>query len=319
MLRGRQVMGRQSWPLLSHLHVERPGAARVGYETVTLADPLVVPEPLAVIDADGALRYGTMPTRITAPGPALAAATLPIAAGTTVALGAFLGEALSVAGSGCAGRRGWLIGAPLTPPQIDALAILGLLGDYRPILQPTPVETASFVRATQHGSRMVRPAIEALRFVVEPYETSSRIAILAPDGAGRFAVENRASLLAWLRASGFAVLDVAAMRLETVELGLTDLIAALAACQTVIINDPDQALLLGFCDPGTCVLELGIDGWFDGAVANAAQLFGLEWRLHSGATPHYPLNRRLPLGARRMLRTEIDISGLDSALSAMRG
>ncbi|MGC9268880.1 hypothetical protein [Acidiphilium sp.] len=291
-----------------------PAVPMPGWETVMLDDALVIPTPFAILDAAGALRHGVMPSHIAEPiavhpGTGVLA---PLAAGADEPLGRFLGETLSIASLQCrAGGVPGLIGAPLTLAQIDALAAMNLLDRYTPIATPTRIARLCLTRPVGSGvSRMIRPAIESLRFMVEPYEVSARIAILAPADEARFTRANQASVLAWLRARGFAVLDVAAMRLGVNQLGLTDLVASLAASRVIVIDDPAQAPLLGFCDPGTMVLELGIDGWRDTTIAACARMFGLEWRLILSPAPRYPVRTALPLGERHMLQTEVDIAAL---------
>lgn len=298
----------------------RPVSTMPGLETVIIADALVIPTPFAILDADGALQHGTMPSHIIQTADAgFDMPMAPLHAGPEVALGRFLGEVLSIASmQRSSGPTLAFIGAPLTAPQMDAAAALNLLDRYTPITEPARVAALHVTRSTGAGlSRMIRPAIETLRFTVEPYEASARIAILAPATATRFSRTNQSSLLAWLRARSFAPLDVGTMRLGAHALGLTDLIAALAACRAVLIDDPSQAPLLGFCDPGTLILELCIDGWHDSAIATCARLFALDWRPVVAPPPQYPVKSRLPLGARQMLRTEIDIGVLDRALASV--
>jgi hypothetical protein len=290
-----------------------------GIETVVIEDGIVVPAPFAVFDAEGRLQQGAMPAAIAAPAPMPGdgGVLVPLAAGPTVPLGRFVSESLAIASMhGAVDADIGLIGAPLVPCQIDALVTLGLLGRYTPIAEPVRVPRLQLTRPVGRGlSRMIRPAIEALRFGVEPYEVSTRIAMLASPDRTQFGRINQGSLHAWLRAQSFATLDAWAMKLGADQLGLVDLIAVLAAARIIVIDDPAQAALLGFCDPGALVLELGIDGWTDSAIGAVARLFGLEWRLIAAGPPRYPVKARLPLGTRHMLRTEVDIGALDMALS----
>jgi hypothetical protein len=282
-------------------------------ETVVYEVATLVPEPIAVFDAGGGAHAPPMALPLGVDG------LVPVATGASVKLGQFVGEALSVALlHRAANARLGLIGAPLTHVQMEAMTSLDLLGSYIPIDAPTVVSRLHVTRGLGLGlSRFIRPAIESLRFAAEPFEVSRRIAILGAQQLARFSRANHGSLQIWLRAQSFAALDLGAMKLGAARLRLTDLIAALAAARVVVIDDPAQAALLGFCDPGAVVLELGIDGWHDSAIMEAARLFGLEWRLVVAAAPHYPVKTALPLGARRMLRTEVDIGALDRALSSI--
>lgn len=294
-----------------------------GYETLVLRDAVLIPEPFAVIDRQGVAQAGVLPAKSLDPAgmASLGHAVAPLAAGPSVRLGAFLGEALSIASMQrmMFGPIGFA-GLPLTPPQVDALAALGFLDAYTPVSEPTRIAKLLLTRRTGRGlSSMIRPAIETLRFGAEPYEISPLIAILEPAARARFRRGNQSGLQAWLQARSFALLDPDAMSLGEARLGLFDLVSVLAAARIVAIDDPAQAPLLGFCDPGTVVVQLGIDGWPDGAIATAARLFSLEWRLVMAAAPHYPVRGRLPLGERKMLRTEIDIAALSAALAGVDG
>ncbi len=306
-----------------------PLAPMVGYESMTIERAMFVPEPFAVFDAAGHLHAGTMPGVMRAmatdtmmepmQAPSGVRSWVPIAAGASVRLGRFLGETLSTAVlQHAADPQIGLIGAPLTPAQMDAMIALNLLGLYTPVDRPMMLARLHIDRPRGSGpSRMMLPPIEALRFTAEPYEVSPRISMLAPQDGVRFSRSNHGSLRAWLRARSFGALDAAAMTLDAATLRLNDIIAALAATRVVMIDDPGQAALLGFCDPGTIVLELGIDGWHDGTIMAVCGLFGLEWRLVVAAAPRYPIRTRLPLGANRMLHIEADIAALDAALAGV--
>lgn len=292
-------------------------APMAGLETIMLIDALVVPDPLAVVGGDGYLHLGVMPKRSEAKAvrSPVSMFLAPLAAGPAVPLGCFLGEVLSIASmqQRMFGPL-YLTGAQLSPPQIEALAALDLLRLYMPLTEPTRFRKLCITKAIGCGpSRMIRPAIETLRFIAEPYEVSDCISILEPATQWTFNRTNQADLLAWLRAHSFAPLDLNAMRLGANHLGLIDLIAALAACRIVLIDDPLQAAMLGFCDPGTLVLELGIEGRQNCAVATCARLFSLRWRLITSPAPRHPNMHNPPEGERHLWGTEINIEALDGA------
>ena len=107
------------------------------------------------------------------------------------------------------------------------------------------------------------------------------------------------------------------MRLDDAELGLFDLAATLAACRMVVIDDPEQAPLLGFCDPGAAAIELGVDGWTGSAVPSCCRLFGLEWRLVLAPPPRYGVFGSLAGAAAPALHSRIDLAGLAEAISRL--
>lgn len=280
-----------------------------------LDDALVVPDPFGVLDCAGTLCRGAMPTRLPDPDeiPVIADAVIPIASGSSVPLGVFLGAQLGAAMLGGAG----LIGAALTAPQLDAMAMLGLLGRYTPISGPVRVTRVGMAPVDRELSRLVRPAIDTLRFCAEPFEAVKAVAILTPPGLARFDRSNDAGMRVWLRARGVAVLDLDRMLLDHHPLGLLDLIALLAACRIVLIDDARQAPLLGFCDPGAVVIELGVEGWAQPEIAEATRLFALARRTVLTPAPRYPIKSPLPIGASRMMSIEVDIGALDAALAGL--
>ncbi len=289
-----------------------------------LDDAVLVPEPFAVLDRAGALHHGVMPARLPdlAETPMVAASLIPLAVGASVPLGVFLGAQLSAAllgvrSHGAASGGPELIGAALTPPQLDAMTMLGLLGRYVPISGPTRVARLGIAPVERGLSRLDRSAIETLRFSAEPFEAVKGVAILAPPALARFDRSNDAGLRLWLRARGVALLDLDQLKLDRQPLGLLDLIALLAACRVVVIDDAMQAPLLGFCDPGAVVIELGVEGWTQPAIAAATRLFALERRTVLTPAPRYPIKSPLPIGASRMLSIEADLGALDAALAGL--
>lgn len=287
-----------------------------------LEEALFVPEPFAILDRDGRLRAGITPMRL--PDPAEVSrvdrSLIAVAGGASVPLGRFLGAQLAGAmlratGGGMPGiGTPGLTGAALTPVQLDAMAALGLLRLYTPLSAPARIARLGIDEGQGDRSRQVRPLIDALRFTAEPFEAVRGIAILQPQAEARFERANDSGLRAWLRAREVAILDLDIMRLGTAAIGLGDLIAAMAACRVVVIDDPQHASLLGFCDPGALVVELGVEGWDQPAIAACARGFALDHRVIRAPAPRYPVKARLPVGARRMLSVEIDLAALSDAL-----
>lgn len=255
------------------------GSVRI--EPVMLEDAILLPDPFAVLDAAGTCRLGAAaprPDAITTVRTAMTVAPFPAGPGTT--LGRFLGPVLSVAilqrerfGPLC------LAGPRPTGPQIAAMAALGLAGDYLVVERPVRVDRALVTTGWDRPgrvSRLMRPAIEALRFSVEPYEVATIAAILRPAPAR----PDQDPVRACLAAREVMLLDAEGMRLGAIGLGITDMAAVMAAMRIVIIDDPDQAPLLGLCDPGTTVIEPVGSAGPDRLIPDWARLFALE---HIGA------------------------------------
>lgn len=255
----------------------RPSPDPAPIVSVMLEDAILVPDPFAVIDADGTCRLGSAGAPPDTAGTVASAMTVaPFPAGPGVKLGRFLGPMLSLA---LLQRERFgplrLAGPRLTDPQVAAMAALGLAGDY--LVVEHPVRCARMLVTTGwdrpgHVSRLMRPAIDALRFGVEPYEVTAVAAILRPalPDAGLDAVRT------CLAARDVMLLDAERMSFGTIALGITDMAAVMSAIRIVVIDDPEQAPLLGFCDPGTIVIEPVGPAGPDPAIAQWARLFGQE-------------------------------------------
>ena len=295
-------------------------ARSAGLVTEIYEPGLVRPAPLSVQD------LGTLP--VLAHDRALGAMetmAAPIAVGPTVSLGRFLTEGLAIAllQRDALGAVP-LIGAEPTLVQRAALEALDLARGYRVIDQPMQVRRLVVTRREPdgagarirpaHADRFMRVAIEALRFAVEPFEISAQVALRRGVPASDFVIANRLSFDRWLASMGVASLDAEAMQFGDKALGLFDLAAALAGARAVVIDDPGQAGLLGFCDPGTKIVEVAIEGWTDPRIAAMCRIFALDWQVVLCPAPAYSLSQPVPLGSASLLRTEIDIAGVAMAL-----
>ena len=256
---------------------------------------------------------------------AAVATAAPMASGAAVPLGRFLTEGLAVAvlQRDVIGTVP-LIGAELTPAQRAAMEALDFAAQFIAIDQPTRVRRMIVTQretglhqgrpAPLHADRFMRAAIEVLRFAVEPYEISAQIALRRREPLSDYVIANRLSFDSWLASMGVVTIDASAMCIGGRDLGLLDLAAAMAGARNVVIDDPNQAGLLGFCDPGTQVVEIAVDGWADPRIAAMCRIFALDWRVVLFAAPVYSISQPVPLGSKSLLRTEIDIAGVARAL-----
>ncbi|WP_174503832.1 hypothetical protein [Acidiphilium sp. C61] len=216
--------------------------------TSEFRDATIFPQPFGVFDGNGRAVIGPVAAQ-----PSLGASTarvVALEAGAAVPLGRFLGPALACALIGRRVSGGLDLAGPTpTAAQRCALDMLGLAEAHLPFDHPFTFAgvIATLGPARDAGaSRLMRIAIDALRFAVEPYPHAERIALVRP---GPFA-----DLLA---AHGFARLDPFTMRIDETPLGLADLVAILAAARVIAIDQAAEAPLLGLCDPGGLVLGFG--------------------------------------------------------------
>jgi hypothetical protein len=140
--------------------------------------------------------------------------------------------------------------------------------------------------------------------------TNAAVAILPPRETERFALTNRASLTAWLRARKITVIEPETMQLDA----LAD---CLAAAGTVVLADPEQSGLITLCSPGAKILEIAPEGWLGVQARWLAEVFGLRWTAFFAAAPGYPLLGDLPFGALVPLSYDVPIRALGKTLDTL--
>jgi hypothetical protein len=136
------------------------------------------------------------------------------------------------------------------------------------------------------------------------------VAILPARETERFALTNRASLTAWLRARKITIIEP-----ETMQLGA--LADCLAAAGTVVLADPEQSGLLALCSPGAKILEIAPEGWLGVQARWLAEIFGLRWTAFFASAPGYPLLGELPFGALVPLSYDVPIRALGKTLDTL--
>lgn len=230
-----------------------------------------------------------------------------LAAGAHVPLGQFMGGGVPAILAATPDQRGAITaGGRLTPAQHDVLIRLGLAEAYLTLDRPTAF--ARILQITQDiagdepflqmASRLRRPRTA---------HVPATAAILPSPATARFTLQNRRSLIAWLRARHCLILAPDTADFE-------DTISGLARATRMIIADSTQAGLLGLCQPGTQILEIAPEGWTDRHIRTACLALGLDWHLFLATPPSYSLLRPPPLGMRAALGFEIPIAGLSRAL-----
>jgi len=237
-----------------------------------------------------------------------------LAAGPGVTLGSFLTAALpGIAAMLPDYPHAALAGGVPAPAQRGVLARLGLAERYVPLATPR-----CFARVMACGGLPERVAPAAAS--IEPLMARLRdpaamrvpctVAVLPAMFGQRFALRNRASLSAWLRARRVVLLAPESEPFE-------DTAALLARATHVLLADARDAGLLGLCTPGAKVLEVAPEGWASGRVRGLCEVFGLRWSLFLATPPSYALLRAPPFGAGAPLSYEIPIPALGQALSTL--
>jgi len=226
-----------------------------------------------------------------------------LAAGEKVSLGRFLlgGPASVPAGTACCG-------APLTARQAEVLRKLGLFSGYITLSAPVRFRMVLAAATADVPGPHIKGMAERLRRKTQI--TGAAVAILPPRETERFALTNRASLTAWLRARKITVIEPETMPLDM----LADY---MAAAGTVVLADPEQSGLLALCSTGAKILEIAPEGWLGVQARWLAEMFGLRWTAFFAAAPGYPLLGELPFGALVPLSYDVPIRALGKTLDTL--
>ncbi len=249
-----------------------------------------------------------------APDGSISAATGPadprrvywLAGGPDISLGRFLSETLPGLPPDAP-----LVGGKLTQSQARILQVLGRLPNFQRLAAPQNF-AAVLTAASAAGGAALAAVTAALRPAEIVPGAPSIVAILpALGGVGRkFALRNRASVAAWLRArrATLAAPDEAPFNV-TAEL--------LAAATLVLLADPEQTGLLGLLAPGTRVVEIAPEGWVSSTARSLCAAFGLKYDIFLAGPPSYPLMTALPFGAPAMMSYDVSIAQLHRALTIL--
>ena len=239
-----------------------------------------------------------------------AGTAFPLAGGPAIPLGMFIAAQLPGILAALKLHPGACIaGAELTPVQGSVLTRLGLAQAYETLAAPRRFAEALIChRAPGTGTELTALAA---RLCDPPTRDVPAIAAILPDpDTERFALRNRSSLAAWLRARRATLLNPDDDPFEHTA-------ATLARASALVIADPSQAGLLTLCPPGTQILEIAPEGWAGTEIRSLCAALNLPWRLFLAPPPRYPLSEPLPFSALRVLSYEIPIAPLARLLGRL--
>jgi capsular polysaccharide biosynthesis protein len=175
------------------------------------------------------------------------------------------------------GRRAVLVGRPLLGWQADILEMLGLLDGYVALNRPTrfrKLVTSTMVSQTvSYPNRFVRAVFDRMRSCNRDESARERRLFLTRHEPGnRRIMANRRDVEAIAADFGFEVIAPATMTVAAQ-------VRCFAGADCVIGESGAGLANLGFCDPGTRVLELQPDCFSDGWTRAACHLLGLKWHV----------------------------------------
>jgi capsular polysaccharide biosynthesis protein len=205
-----------------------------------------------------------------------------------------------------------LIGQPLRPWQADVMRALGLDDIYVSLQRPTRfrriVASNTLTGHVPHPTRFARLPFDLIRLRLgtssEP--RNRRIFIVRPDKPGRRYLVNRAEVANCFRAHDFEIVQP-----ETLSFAEQVRLFSTAA---VVAGESGAAMAnIGFCDPGTQVLEIMPEIHNEIWTRGACLVFGHQWHVYfARVTERAPSEAT---GVERMnFRYIVDIEPLRDAL-----
>jgi tetratricopeptide (TPR) repeat protein len=210
-----------------------------------------------------------------------------------------------------------LIGAPLGRWQEDVLRTLGLLDLYRPVTKPTRfrrlVTSNLMFGHVPYPTRFARLTFDLIRARVGVADRprDRRIFIVRPDRPGRRHLLNAAEVVECMRGLGFDAV-------QPEQLSFKEQVRLFAAASVVVGESGAAMANIGFCDPGTRILEIMPEVHLEGWTRATSLIFSHEWHIYFASVVDPP-----PLhaeGEARMRFTyRIDIASLKEAIRSICG
>jgi capsular polysaccharide biosynthesis protein len=210
-----------------------------------------------------------------------------------------------------------IVGPPeLGPWQREILAALNLLRLYRPLPRPVmfrKIVTSSLIALhVSYPTRFVRPVFDMLRFRFGGQRREGRMLFISRAfDTTRRVLTNRAEVEALFRDKGFEIVNPE-------HHSVADQVRLFASASMVAGESGAGMANVGFCDPGTKVLEIQPDLFLEGWTRAACMIFGHRWHIFcAGSRPMEDPDPSLPNGARGLTFTA-DLTALRSAIDAVR-
>ncbi|KAA5613281.1 glycosyltransferase family 61 protein [Rhodovastum atsumiense] len=172
-----------------------------------------------------------------------------------------------------------IVGPALAPWQEDILAALNLLDRYRPVSGPVVfakvLTTTMLALHAAYPTGFVRPIFDVLRFRFGGSGCRpTRKVFLSRAGTDTHCpLRNRAEVEARLAAIGFDIIRPASLTLR-------EQVRLMGEARVVVGESGPAMAGLGFCQPGTLVLEIQPDACVDGATRAMCCLFAHRWHLY---------------------------------------
>jgi hypothetical protein len=210
------------------------------------------------------------------------------------------------------GLNARLIGGPLGEWQQAILTTLGLADRYVPMQGPRRfrrIVTSNLLWGhVPYPTRFARLAFDHIRLHlgVAPEPRNKRIFVIRPDKPGRRYLTNRVEVQACLEALGFETVQPELLKFQ-------EQVRVFASARVVVGESGAAMANIGFCDPGTRVLEIMPDIYCDIWVRGACLVLSHEWHVYF-AEAEAPIPDGAPGADRLDFRYRIDIPSLKEAV-----
>jgi hypothetical protein len=217
--------------------------------------------------------------------------------------------------------RDWrpeLVGPPLLPWQRNILEVLGFTDLYYPLDRPTmfrKIVTSNLISLhVAYPTRFIRPLFDAIRMKVGGFSRARARNVFISRGStsGRRHLLNRTEVEKCFRENGFEIVAPEFMSfLEQVRL--------FSSCAIVAGETGAGFANVGFCDPGTNVLEIQPVDFLEGWTRTSCMIFGHQWHVLFAESRVSFDQATGQLRSPATIEFSVDIAELESAIKAVMG
>lgn len=171
-----------------------------------------------------------------------------------------------------------LVGPKLSSWQWDILKALGLSDRYMELQEPTMfkrlVVSNLLAQHVSYPVRLIRPLADILRFrVSSPTTKKRRIFVSRKNDINKRILQNRQVTEELLQEFGFEVITPETM-------SFSEQIKIFSECEIVVGESGAGMANVIFCEPGTKILEIQPENFFEGWIRATSMLMALEWNVY---------------------------------------
>lgn len=171
-----------------------------------------------------------------------------------------------------------LVGPKLSSWQWEILNTLGLAERYMELQEPTMfkklVVSNLLAQHVSYPVRLIRPLADMLRFrLASPNVRNRRIFVSRKNDTKKRIMENRLVTEELFHEFGFEIVTPETM-------SFTEQVELFSECEIVVGESGAGMANVIFCDPGTKILEIQPENFFEGWIRATCMLMALEWNVY---------------------------------------